>query len=73
MQLMKALIVPPVGTPYSGGVFEFDIFLPSTYPAESPKVNLMTTGGGSHRFNPNLYNSGKVSERASERAEMKMK
>jgi baculoviral IAP repeat-containing protein 6 len=25
-----------------------------------PNINLMTTGGGSVRFNPNLYNCGKV-------------
>lgn len=45
---------------YSGGCFEFDIFFPSTYPAGPPKVNLQTTGAGSVRFNPNLYNCGKV-------------
>lgn len=26
----------------------------------APKVNLTTTGGGSVRFNPNLYANGKV-------------
>ena len=30
------------------------------YPATPPKVNLQTTGKGSVRFNPNLYNCGKV-------------
>ena len=28
--------------------------------SSNPKVNLQTTGGGSTRFNPNLYNCGKV-------------
>ena len=34
--------------------------LPSDYPATPPKVQLITTGGGRVRFNPNLYNCGKV-------------
>jgi ubiquitin-protein ligase len=41
-------------TPYMNGVFLFDIFLPPTYPQVSPNVILLTTGGGSMRFNPNL-------------------
>jgi ubiquitin-protein ligase len=38
----------------------FDIYFPSDYPNQSPKVNLQTTGYGEVRFNPNLYNCGKV-------------
>ena len=41
-------------------MFLFDAFFPSNYPNSSPKVNLQTTGHGSVRFNPNLYNCGKV-------------
>jgi hypothetical protein len=29
-------------------------------PLAQPSINLMTTGSGSVRFNPNLYNCGKV-------------
>ena len=50
----------PEDTPYSGGLFTFDIMCPAEYPNAPPKVNLATTGGGSVRFNPNLYNCGKV-------------
>lgn len=46
--------------PYFGGTFVFDLYIPDTYPAEPPMVNLCTTGGGSVRFNPNLYECGKV-------------
>ena len=60
MHLMKALISPADDTPYAGGYFEFDIFIGSTYPSVPPKVKTMTTGGGSIRFNPNLYQCGKV-------------
>ena len=60
MQLWRAMISGPEGTPYSAGLFIFDILCPADYPNVAPKVNLQTTGGGSVRFNPNLYNCGKV-------------
>ncbi|XP_065835083.1 probable ubiquitin-conjugating enzyme protein 17 [Oscarella lobularis] len=60
INLMKALITGPEDTPYSNGCFEFDIFFPASYPKGPPKVNLQTTGSGAVRFNPNLYNCGKV-------------
>lgn len=54
------MIAGPEGTPYAGGLFEFDCFIPLEYPHAPPLMNLRTTGGGSVRFNPNLYNCGKV-------------
>lgn len=60
VQMMKALIAPAHDTPYGGGLFEFDITIPAAYPAEPPAVLLVTTGGGTFRFNPNLYQCGKV-------------
>jgi ubiquitin-protein ligase len=60
VDMMKALIVGSSGTPYAHGCFEFDIFCDNKYPNESPKMNLMTTGAGAVRFNPNLYACGKV-------------
>ncbi|KAL3136896.1 hypothetical protein ABBQ32_006505 [Trebouxia sp. C0010 RCD-2024] len=60
MMLWKALITGPEDTPYSGGCFEFDIYFPPTYPQVPMNVKLKTTGGSSVRFNPNLYNCGKV-------------
>jgi len=47
-------------TPYSGGVFMFDIYIPNDYPQSPPRVQFLTTGGGSVKFGPNLYNNGKV-------------
>jgi len=58
MDLLKALIIAPDGTPYANGCFEFDIILPPEYPQVPPKVLIVTTGAGSVRFNPNLYNCG---------------
>eukprot|EP00903_Cladosiphon_okamuranus_P005775 g5723.t1 len=60
MDWMQVMISGPDDTPYSGGLFAFDIFFPHNYPQSPPKVKLMTTGGGTHRFNPNLYADGKV-------------
>src|SRR5882762_3335190 len=54
------MIAGPDDTPYAGGLFEFDCFLPIDYPHHPPLMHLRTTGRGSVRFNPNLYNCGKV-------------
>merc|ERR1711872_415104 len=58
--LLKAIITGPEDTPYTGGVYEFDIYFPSKYPTVPPKVHFRTTGAGTVRFNPNLYQDGKV-------------
>jgi len=60
MDVMKAIITGPNGSPYSYGAYIFDIFFPPTYPHDPPLVNLETTGNGTVRFNPNLYTDGKV-------------
>ena len=58
--IWRCLITGPEDTPYSGGCFVFDFYFPSSYPGVPPQVTLKTTGGGRVRFNPNLYNNGKV-------------
>nr|XP_046214687.1 baculoviral IAP repeat-containing protein 6-like isoform X17 [Oncorhynchus gorbuscha] len=60
LDIMKVLITGPADTPYANGCFEFDVYFPQDYPNPPPLVNLETTGGHSVRFNPNLYNDGKV-------------
>lgn len=57
---MHALVTGPQGTPYENGFFYFILACPVDYPMSPPRVKLMTTGGGSVRFNPNLYANGKV-------------
>ncbi|GBE77250.1 Baculoviral IAP repeat-containing protein [Sparassis crispa] len=57
---IKIMIAGPEGTPYAGGLFEFDCYIPLNYPNAPPLMHLRTTGGGRVRFNPNLYNNGKV-------------
>lgn len=54
-----ALIMGPDETPYFGGYFFFEIIYPDEYPKNSPKVRLLTTDKDV-RFNPNLYEDGKV-------------
>ena len=55
---MRALITGPSDTPYDSGIFIFDIYLPPNYPTDIPSVNFTNTCN--KRFNPNLYNCGKV-------------
>jgi baculoviral IAP repeat-containing protein 6 len=58
--MLRALFLPHCDTPYGNGAFLFDILLPAEYPNRPPMVQFLTTGSGSVRFNPNLYNCGKV-------------
>ena len=60
MTKISFAIVGPLDTPYHNGIYEFNLMFPSDYPSSPPKVLLQTTGEGTVRFNPNLYNSGKV-------------
>lgn len=46
--------------PYYGGMFEFHVYFPNNYPACPPLVHLVTTAQNTVRFNPNLYENGKV-------------
>ena len=59
MDLCRAIMTGPIDTPYSLGMFTFDVFFPAIYPMAPPLVTFMTTGGGQTRFNPNLYQDGK--------------
>ncbi|KAH7956993.1 ubiquitin-conjugating enzyme E2 Z [Rhipicephalus sanguineus] len=58
--LIDALVLGPADTPYEGGFFHFLLQCPPDYPIKPPRVRLMNTGSGRVRFNPNLYECGKV-------------
>ncbi|KAI0920787.1 hypothetical protein AcW2_005953 [Taiwanofungus camphoratus] len=60
VDVIKALITGPEGTPYYNGCYLFDVFLGPSYNQSPPSVKYMTTNGGKFRFNPNLYADGKV-------------
>lgn len=55
---MRTLITGPEGTPYDNGIFIFDVYIGDEYPKGPPKMKLVNHG--KIRFNPNLYNCGKV-------------
>jgi ubiquitin-protein ligase len=59
LMIQHALIIGPKDTPYFGGFFFFEIIYPENYPTNSPKVTLLTIEKNV-RFNPNLYECGKV-------------
>jgi len=44
MSTYRALITGPVDTPYSYGLYEFSIVLPSDFPNSPPVVRIETTG-----------------------------
>jgi len=60
INLFSFIISGPKDTPYENGLFEFHACFPQDYPNKEPSVLLHTTGNGTVRFNPNLYDSGKV-------------
>jgi ubiquitin-protein ligase len=55
---IKFMISGPKNTPYEYGLLIFDMTMSTAFPSTPPLVNLSNTGG--KRFNPNLYNCGKV-------------
>jgi Ubiquitin-protein ligase len=59
-QYMRILMTGPHGTPYSLGLFCFDLYVPHNYPNSPPVMKLLTTGQGTVRFSPNLYANGTV-------------
>ena len=60
LDVMKVLITGPEDTPYGNGCFIFDVYFTSDYPVSPMLLQLETTGQRTIRFNPNLYNDGKV-------------
>ncbi|KAM0788855.1 hypothetical protein ACM66B_002940 [Microbotryomycetes sp. NB124-2] len=58
--LMRCLIIGPLGTPFANAPFLFDIYLPPTkFPQEPPQV-FFHAWSGATRISPNLYAEGKV-------------
>lgn len=55
---MRFIITGPSNTPYEQGLYLFDLTLPNEFPSKPPLVHF--SNHGSQRFNPNLYNCGKV-------------
>jgi len=54
-----ALIIGPKDTHYHNGLFIFKLDFPENYPTTNPRVKFLTVNSAV-RFNPNLYENGKV-------------
>ncbi|KAM0939599.1 putative ubiquitin-conjugating enzyme E2, ubiquitin-conjugating enzyme/RWD [Dioscorea sansibarensis] len=57
MDLLRAVIVGPAGTPYHNSLFFFDFHFPEDYPNSPPLVHHQSHG---FALNPNLYADGQV-------------
>ena len=56
---IKGLIIGPKDTPYEDGFYFFSLEFPETYPFTNPTAKFETINQ-QIRFNPNLYEGGKV-------------
>ena len=56
---LYTLIIGPKDTPYEGGYYYFKIEYDETYPNKAPKCKFETINN-KIRFNPNLYENGKI-------------
>ena len=54
-RFFRAKIDGPAGTPYEGGVFELELFLPDGYPMEPPKARFLT-----RIYHPNIDRIGRI-------------
>jgi ubiquitin-protein ligase len=60
LRRLKVLVSGSEDSPYEHGLYLFEVKLDASYPSTPPKVLLKTTGQGTFRFNPNLYETGFV-------------
>uniref|UniRef100_A0A0G4HHX1 UBC core domain-containing protein n=1 Tax=Chromera velia CCMP2878 TaxID=1169474 RepID=A0A0G4HHX1_9ALVE len=51
----KVLLEGPAGTPYEGGLYKLELFLPEGYPMEPPKVRFLTK-----IYHPNIDKLGRI-------------
>jgi ubiquitin-protein ligase len=58
LEKIRFIITGPADTPYEQGLYIFDMTLSKEFPTKPPLVHF--SNNGNVRFNPNLYNCGKV-------------
>ena len=55
MRYFHVVIVGPSSSPYEGGVFKLELFLPEDYPMAAPKVRFLT-----RIYHPNVDKLGRI-------------
>jgi len=55
---IRFMLNGPHDTPYSKGLFIFDVYCGPNYPIQPPEFRFMNSGG--FKFNPNFYADGKI-------------
>ena len=54
-QNLASISTGPEGSPFEGGVFKLELFLPEEYPMSAPKVRFMTK-----IYHPNIDKLGRI-------------
>jgi ubiquitin-conjugating enzyme E2 O len=60
LDLLRILIVGPLGTPYEYAPFVIDMRIPFDYPTSPPEAHFHSWTSGQGPVNPNLYENGKI-------------
>lgn len=60
LDLLRVLILGPIGTPYEYAPFVIDMFMHQNFPNEPPRAYFHSWTDGSGPVNPNLYEDGKI-------------
>ncbi|CAK0784310.1 Ubiquitin-conjugating enzyme E2 35 [Coccomyxa viridis] len=55
LRYFKVLIFGPTSSPYEGGIFKLELFLPEDYPMAAPKVRFITK-----IYHPNIDKLGRI-------------
>jgi ubiquitin-conjugating enzyme E2 N len=55
LRYFAVIIAGPAGSPYEGGIFKLELFLPSEYPMAPPKVRFLTK-----IYHPNIDKLGRI-------------
>jgi len=55
LRYFNVIVAGPSGSPYDGGIFKLELFLPSDYPMAPPKVRFLT-----QIYHPNVDKLGRI-------------
>merc|ERR1712060_1008029 len=55
LRYFDVIVAGPSGSPYEGGIFKLELFLPEEYPMQPPKVRFLT-----RIYHPNIDRLGRI-------------